>query len=51
MKISSKLPLRCERLKELRIKNGYTQNTIAEKVDVTTKTYKIDGKSVLLTLP
>jgi len=40
MKISSKLPLRCERLKELRIKNGYTQNTIAEKVDVTTKTYR-----------
>lgn len=40
MKKSSLPPVRCERLKELRIKNGYTQNAIADKIGVTTKTYR-----------
>ena len=40
IKKSSKLPIRCERLKELRTKNGYTQSAIAERISVTTKTYR-----------
>lgn len=40
MKKSSALPIRCKRLKELRTKNGYTQNAIAGKIGVTTKTYR-----------
>lgn len=40
MEKSSMLPIRCKRLKELRTKNGYTQNAIAGKIGVTTKTYR-----------
>lgn len=40
MEKSSTLPIRCKRLKELRTKNGYTQNAIAGKIGVTTKTYR-----------
>lgn len=40
MEKSSEVPIRCKRLKELRTKNGYTQNAIAGKIGVTTKTYR-----------
>lgn len=40
IKKSNNLPIRCKRLKELRAKNGYTQSAIAERISVTTKTYR-----------
>ena len=40
MRKSSKPPKRCERLKDLRKQRGYTQEHIAQQLDVNTKTYR-----------
>ncbi len=48
MEKGSKIPIFRQRLKELRKRDNYTQDYIAEKLDITTKTYRTWEKGIYI---